>query len=46
MINNPFKESINEVDYYSKKIDAKKNKNEFDTTESRIIIFIFSYVNY
>jgi len=37
MINNPFKESINEVDYYSKKINEKKNKNEFDTTESRLI---------
>ena len=35
--NNHFKESTNEVDYYSKKIISKKNKNEIDTTESRLM---------
>ena len=40
--NNPFKESTNEVEYYSKKLKSKKNKNEFDTTESKLM---YNYKN-
>ena len=40
--NNPFKESTNEIDYYSKKLKSKKNKNEFDTTESKLM---YNYKN-
>ena len=40
--NNPFKESTNEIEYYSKKLKSKKNKNEFDTTESKLM---YNYKN-